>query len=94
MNVTIISKDEKSAEIEVEGEGHTLLNLVKQALLDLNEVERATYKVNPKHSGRNTEPILYVEVSNGDPLEAISKATDSIEEEAEEFSEKFIDIVA
>lgn len=91
MNITVLSKKERSAEIEIEGEGHTLLNLLKESLLNLDQVERATYDVNPEHSGKKTEPILYVEVSEGDPLEAISKAAESVEEQAEEFHEEFME---
>lgn len=93
MNVTILSKTDTEIEIEVGGEDHTLLNVLKGALLRLDDVEAATYDVNPEQSGSKTDPILYVKTRDGDPLDAVAEATDTVTEDAGEFQESFRDAV-
>ncbi len=88
MNVTILSKEDDEVEVEVAGEDHTLMNALKDSLLRLEEVEAATYDVNPEQSGSKTDPILYVETNEGDPLEAIESAADNLQEDAESFEEE------
>lgn len=93
MNVTILSKTEEEIEIEISGEDHTLLNVLKDALLSLETVEAATYDMNPEQSGSKTEPILFVRTSEGDPLEAIEEATAGITDNADEFRESFTEAI-
>lgn len=93
MNVTILSKTDTEIEIEVGGEDHTLLNVLKDALLRQEDVEAATYDVNPEQSGSKTDPILYVKTREGDPLDAVGEATEAVTEDAGEFQESFRDAV-
>jgi DNA-directed RNA polymerase subunit L len=94
MNVKILSKTDDETEVEIEGEGHTLMNVLKNALLRLDNVEAATYEMNPEQSGGQTEPIMYVKTSSGDPLEALEDATDEIRDDAAEFRDAFEDAMA
>jgi len=94
MNVKILSKTDDETEVEIEGEDHTLMNVLKDALLRLDDVESATYKMNPEQSGGQTEPVLYIETSSGDPLDALEKATQEIQDDAAEFRDEFEDAIA
>jgi len=94
MNVKILSKTDEETEVEVRGEGHTLMNVLKDALLRLDDVEAATYDMNPEQSGGQTEPILYIKTEEGDPLDALREATEGIQEDSSEFREEFEDAIA
>ncbi len=94
MNVKILSKTDEETEVEVRGEGHTLMNVLKDALLRLDDVEAATYDMNPEQSGGQTEPILYIKTDEGDPLDALRDATEGIQEDSAEFREEFEDAIA
>jgi len=89
MNVKILSKTEDETEVEVQGEDHTLMNVLKDALLSLDYVEAATYDMNPEQSGGQTDPLLYIKTEGGDPLDALREATDGIQEDAAEFRDEF-----
>ncbi|MFB6284465.1 MAG: RpoL/Rpb11 RNA polymerase subunit family protein [Halobacteria archaeon] len=89
MNVKILSKSGTETEVEIEGEDHTLLMVLKDALLNQDEVEAATYDLNPDQSGSVTDPILYVSTSGKDPIDAIEEATELIKEDTTEFTESF-----
>ncbi len=88
MNVTILSKEDTEVEVEIGGEDHTLLNALKDSLLRLDDVEAATYDMNPEQSGSKTDPILFVETVDTDPLEAIRSAAHKLQEDAESFEEE------
>jgi DNA-directed RNA polymerase subunit L len=94
MNVKILSKTDEETEVEVRGEGHTLMNVLKDALLRLDDVEAATYDMNPEQSGGQTEPILYIKTEEGDPLDALREATEGIQEDSAEFRKEFEDAIA
>lgn len=94
MNVKILSKTDEETEVEVQGEGHTLMNVLKDALLRLDEVEAATYEMNPEQSGGQTDPVLYIKTDGMDPLDALKEATDGIQDDAGEFRDEFEDALA
>ncbi len=94
MNVKILSKTDDETEVEVEGEDHTLMNVLKDGLLRLDEVEAATYDMNPEQSGGQTEPIMYIKTDGADPLDALQEATEEIQEDAAEFREAFEGAIA
>jgi len=94
MNAKILSKTDDETEVEVEGEDHTLMNVLKDALLRLDYVEAATYDMNPEQSGGQTEPLLYIKTEGGDPLDALQEATDEIQDDAAEFRDAFESSVA
>ena len=90
MELRVISSEPTEMEIEIGGEDHTFMNVLKQALLDLDGVQTATYDVNPEQSGGQTDPILTVKTTADlEPLEAISEATVQIQDQIAEFRDTF-----
>ena len=86
MELTILKKTEKDINIKVAGESHTLLNMLKTALLDNKHVEIATYDI--KHP-TISEPILFVRTDGVDPIDVIKKASKQLVKECDEFIDIF-----
>lgn len=79
MELRVIEKTDTELRIEIAGEDHTFMNVLKGALLETDGVSAATYDMNPEQSGGQTEPILSVKTDgNVDPLDALGAATDRI----------------
>ncbi len=87
MELRVIDKSEAELRIEVAGEDHTFMNVLKGALLEADDVAAATYDVNPEQSGGQTEPILTVKTESGDPLDALEDAADAITEKTTALSD-------
>lgn len=86
MELTILNKTENEINIKVAGETHTLLNMLKTALLNNKHVEIATYDIeHPTIS----DPVLFVRTDGADPVEVIKKATKEIVKECDEFTKLF-----
>lgn len=95
MELRVLNKTEDELVLEIGGEGHTFLNVLKRALLDTDGVEAATYDMNPAQSGGQTDPLLTVKTGpDVDPLDALGAASRSIEETAEAFRDAFVDAAA
>jgi DNA-directed RNA polymerase subunit L len=78
--------------MEVAGEDHTFMNVLKGALLETEGVSAATYDVNPEQSGGQTDPVLSVRTEGDvDPLDAVESAAEQIERTTEAFAEAFGD---
>ncbi len=78
MELKFTSREGNKAEIEFAGEDATLLNLLKQALLDRDDVASASFL-----SGHPTldEPRLSIEVTEGgDPRDAVAAASVDLQE--------------
>ncbi|HUV83234.1 MAG TPA: DNA-directed RNA polymerase subunit L [archaeon] len=86
MNLKIIEKTDNEIKVEMAGESHTLLNVLKSSLLDDPRIEVATYDI--KHP-TISEPILFVKTKGVDPVVAIREASDRIIEVYEEFKAVF-----
>jgi len=82
MDLRVIEKTETELSIEIAGEDHTFMNVLKGALLETEGVSAATYDMNPEQSGGQTDPILTVKT------EADVDALDAIEDGAERVIEK------
>ncbi|GAB3417152.1 DNA-directed RNA polymerase subunit L [Haloparvum alkalitolerans] len=80
MELRVIEKTEEELRLEIAGEDHTFMNVLKGALLETDDVAAATYDVNPEQSGGQTDPILTVKTESGDPLDAVGTATEAINE--------------
>lgn len=93
MDVTILEKEDDEIRVEIADEDHTLLNVLKDGLLQIDDVEAATYDMNPEQSGSKTDPILYVKTDSDDPVDAIQEATEIVEDGATEFRDDFEDAV-
>lgn len=80
MELRVIDKTDEELRLEIAGEDHTFMNVLKGALLETDDVAAATYDVNPEQSGGQTDPILTVKTESGDPLDAVGTATEAITE--------------
>ncbi len=86
MELTIINKTENEINIRFVGESHTLMNLLKTALLRNENVEIATYDI--KHP-TISDPVLFVRTDGADPIEVIKKASEDLVKECDEFISLF-----
>jgi DNA-directed RNA polymerase subunit L len=86
MELTILNKTENEINIKVKGETHTLLNMLKTALLNNKHVEIATYDI--KHP-TISDPVLFVRTDGADPVDVIKKASREIAKECDEFIKLF-----
>lgn len=90
MELRVIEKRETELAIEIAGEDHTFMNVLKGALLEVDGVTAATYDMNPEQSGGQTEPVLTVKTTDGtDPLDALEAAAELVEETADGFKVAF-----
>ena len=71
MELRVIESGEEELSIEIAGEDHTFMNVLKGALLETEGVTAATYDMNPEQSGGQTEPVLVVRTEGTDPLDAL-----------------------
>ncbi len=90
MDLRVIEKADAELTIEIAGEDHTFMNVLKGALLETEGVAAATYDMNPEQSGGQTEPLLTVKTEDGtDPLEALETAAVRIKEQLNDFQDAF-----
>lgn len=90
MELRVISRDEREIELEIGGEDHTFMNVLKEALLETDGVVAATYDMNPEQSGGQVDPVLTVKTEEElDPLDAISEAASAIQRRVSSFRESF-----
>ena len=92
MDLRVIERGETELEIEIAGEDHTFMNVLKGALLRSEAVSAATYDMNPEQSGGQTEPVLTVKTEDGtDPLDALEGAAGQLNEQLSAFQTAFDD---
>ncbi|MFB6138782.1 MAG: DNA-directed RNA polymerase subunit L [Halobacteriaceae archaeon] len=89
MDLRVIDHTDEELTIEVAGEDHTFMNVLKGALLETEGVVTATYDMNPEQSGGQTEPILSVKTDGTDPLDTVESAAGRIKEQTTAFREAF-----
>ena len=90
MELRVIDKTDEELRMEVAGEDHTFMNVIKGALLETDGVAAATYDMNPEQSGGQTEPILSIKTEAGvDPLDALGDASRDVQTTVEDFSAAF-----
>ncbi|QZX99620.1 DNA-directed RNA polymerase subunit L [Halobaculum rubrum] len=79
MELRVIDKTDEELRIEIAGEDHTFMNVLKGQLLNTDGVAAATYDMNPEQSGGQTEPILSIKTEDDlDPLDALEQASTDI----------------
>jgi DNA-directed RNA polymerase subunit L len=84
MELRVIDKEETELAIEIAGEDHTFMNVLKGALLETDGVTAATYDVNPEQSGGQTEPVLTIKTeADVDALDALEDGADRVIEKSE-----------
>ena len=86
MNLKIIKKTPDEVLIEFEGEGHTLLNLLRTELLTDNRVMMATYDTK---FAIMDNPIFRLKTKDIDPVIALREAAARIVNQYEEFGGLF-----
>ncbi len=84
--IKILERKEKEVRIEIKGEDHSLLVPLTSKLLDNEKVDIVTYNI--KYTLKSN-PVLYVKMREGDPLEAVIAAVSSLASEFEEFERKY-----
>ncbi len=90
MDLRVIESDEEELAIEIAGEDHTFMNVLKGALLETDGVAAATYDVNPEQSGGQTEPILTIKTDGSiAPLDALEAGARRVAEKTTTFRDAF-----
>lgn len=86
MNLKIIKKTSDEVLIEFEGEGHTLLNLLRTELLTDNRVMMATYDTK---FAIMDNPVFRLKTKDVDPVVALREAAARIANQCGEFGSLF-----
>jgi DNA-directed RNA polymerase subunit L len=89
MELRVIEKEADELSIEIAGEDHTFMNVLKGTLLEQDGVAAATYDVNPEQSGGQTEPILTIKTEGEDPLDALEAAAGNIKNKTTAFRDAY-----
>ncbi|WP_276301053.1 DNA-directed RNA polymerase subunit L [Halorussus lipolyticus] len=91
MELRVIEKEADEISIEIAGEDHTFMNVLKGTLLEHEGVAAATYDVNPEQSGGQTEPILTIktEGEDVDPLDTLEDAAGDIKDKTAAFRDAY-----
>ncbi|ELY58413.1 MULTISPECIES: DNA-directed RNA polymerase subunit L [Natronococcus] len=90
MELRVTESSENELSIEIAGEDHTFMNVLKGTLLEREDIAAATYDVNPEQSGGQTEPILTIKTEGGvDPLEALEAGATDVREKTTAFRDAF-----
>lgn len=84
--VRIVEQKDKEVRIEIAREDHTLLAPLTSKLLENEQVDIATYTI--EHT-LSSNPVLFVKMKEGDPVEAIKSAIASLTSDFEEFAQKY-----
>ncbi|PSP64699.1 DNA-directed RNA polymerase subunit L [Halobacteriales archaeon QH_8_64_26] len=90
MELRVTERLDNELSIELAGEDHTFMNVLKESLLETEGVTAATYDMNPEQSGGQTEPILTIKTEAGvDTLDALEDAAGGITERTTALRESF-----
>lgn len=83
MQLRVVENEPRELVIEIGGEDHTFMNVLKGALLETDGVTAATYDVNPEQSGGQTEPVLTIKTeADVDALDALEDGADRVIEKS------------
>ncbi|MFZ2498890.1 MAG: DNA-directed RNA polymerase subunit L [Methanosarcina sp.] len=86
MELNILSKTENELEVELKGETHTLLNILRDLLIRDERVEAAFYDM--KHVSIS-DPILYIKTDGTNPIEVLKDAASIVITQCDEFIDVF-----
>ena len=90
MDLRVIENLETELSIEIQGEDHTFMNVLKGSLLEVEGVTAATYDMNPEQSGGQTDPIVSVKTDGSvDPLDALGAGAERVKEKTDAFREAY-----
>jgi DNA-directed RNA polymerase subunit L len=91
MKVSVANLKETELEIVIEGEGHTLLNVLRDVLLDDEKVLFASYVI--EHPMRSA-PRLALRTDSKNALTVLIEASSKMASVVAEFNEKFVKLAA
>ena len=86
MELNIVDKSDNDMHLEIVGESHTLLNMLKSVLLADERVHTASYDM--KHV-TISDPVLYVMTDGTDPIAVVKDAVLTLIAECDEFISVF-----
>ena len=86
MDLKVLQKDKTVLKLEVQGEDHTFMNILRQELWQDKDLQSAGYTL--QHA-LTTSPILLVQTAKKDPFKALDDAAKRLEEEAQDLKAKF-----
>jgi DNA-directed RNA polymerase subunit L len=90
MDLRVIEHEDTMLSIEISGEDHTFMNVLKGALLETEGVTAATYDMNPEQSGGQTDPVLTIKTEEGvDALDALEDGAERVIEKSDDLREAF-----
>jgi len=90
MDLRVIEKEDTMLAIEISGEDHTFMNVLKGALLETDGVTAATYDMNPEQSGGQTDPVLTLKTeSDVNALDALEAGTDRVMEKTDDLQDAY-----
>lgn len=90
MDLRVIENLETELSIEIQGEDHTFMNVLKGALLEVDGVAAATYDMNPEQSGGQTDPIVTVKTDGSvEPLDALEAGAEGVKDKTDALREAF-----
>ena len=90
MDLRVIDREPAMLSIEVAGEEHTFMNVLKGALLETEGVTAATYDMNPEQSGGQTDPVLTIKTEDGtDALDALADGAGRVVEKSTTLREAY-----
>lgn len=87
MKIKVLERTPNELKIEVEGEGHTLCNVLQKVLLEDDAIEMAGYNV--PHPLVDSAVIYVRTKANRKPEAAVKEATKKILSQNEEFRKSF-----
>ncbi|AAM31576.1 DNA-directed RNA polymerase subunit L [Methanosarcina mazei] len=86
MELNILNKTNNELEVELRGETHTLLNLLKDLLIKDERVVTAFYDM--KYVSIS-DPVLYIKTDGADPILVLKDVVAIIVSECDEFIDVF-----
>ncbi len=87
MKINVVKQEGGYMEMEFSGEGHTLLNLLQESLLEEKDVEMAGYSKPHPLMDRSK---LFIRLRKGEKhLDAVRKAVENADGKLDEFLEEF-----
>ena len=90
MDLRVIENRETELSIEIQGEDHTFMNVLKGTLLEVDGVTTATYDMNPEQSGGQTDPVVTIKTDGSvDPLDALEAGAAGVKTKADAFEQSF-----
>ncbi len=90
MELRVTEHTDEELAIEIAGEDHTFMNVLKGTLLEHDAIRAATYDINPEQSGGQTDPILTLKTDGTvEPIDALEAAAGDIRKKTDAFRNAF-----